>query len=139
MGRAKEPKEKHPGTPKPCKLPGKTFFFSFSFFRPAKFISSDFGGAPRCVAMLVSYALNCVGAILLGCLRAPPRLTCVWGLGYFGSLASIQQILVSVDIHWGESISSFHPKCLSQLHGLTHVNPSILGALKEKVNLDTIC
>lgn len=33
----------------------------------------------------------------------------------------------------------FSPECISQLYELTHVNPSILDALKEKVNLDTIC
>lgn len=31
------------------------------------------------------------------------------------------------------------PGCISQLYEPTHVNPSILDALKEKVNLDTIC
>ena len=76
--------------------------------------------------------------VLLGCQRAPPELTSgvlanleAWQLS--GKFCSLQIFI------WVNPFPSLPSKCISQFYGLTRVNPSILDALKENVNLDTKC
>lgn len=93
VGRAGEPEKEHPGAPKPCALPGKVYLFIY--FRPAKFISSDFGGVGSTLCCdahrLRSWLCGCDP---LGVFEGPPQVG-LWGPGSFGSSARTQQILVS--------------------------------------------
>lgn len=87
--------------------------------------------------------LSCAGRYLLGVSGVSSRVD-RQGLGESGGLAATWQISVSVDTCLGESVFFFYPrrpiaKCIRQLRGLTRGSPGILGAVKEKVNLDMMC